>query len=95
MFKDNIFREYDIRGVVGKDYDMTFANELARAYGLFVRERIKAPGAGRKRHRVAVGRDVRESVTSTSRHDAHESRCARTSSASPSPSARSTCRPST
>jgi len=32
MYKDNIFREYDIRGVVGKDYDDDFARLLGRAF---------------------------------------------------------------
>lgn len=49
----NIFREYDIRGVV--DVDLTDATvlELARAFGTF----FKRNGAGR----VALGRDARES----------------------------------
>ena len=46
-----IFREYDIRGVAGRDFDAAFARLLGRAYGTMVRE------AGKRV--VAVGRDCR------------------------------------
>jgi phosphomannomutase/phosphoglucomutase len=46
-----IFREYDIRGVADKDFDVDFAFALGRAYGTYAREQ------GKKR--VAVGRDCR------------------------------------
>ena len=49
----SIFREYDIRGVVGSDLDDSLAEKIGRAYGAMLREKN-----GR---RVAVGRDVRVS----------------------------------
>ena len=51
--KDTIFREYDIRGVVDRDFDADFARVLGRALAI----RIKAACAGQPR--VAVGRDCR------------------------------------
>lgn len=48
-----IFREYDIRGVVGSDIDDNFAYALGRAFGTYVRRRM--------RHVLAVGRDCRHS----------------------------------
>jgi phosphomannomutase/phosphoglucomutase len=49
----HIFREYDIRGVVGRDLTDESVYDLARAVGTFFRRH----GA----HRVSVGRDARES----------------------------------
>ena len=49
----HIFREYDIRGVVGRDLTDETVAILARAIGTFFRQN----GA----HRVALGRDARES----------------------------------
>ncbi len=50
-FNPTIFREYDIRGVAGVDYDESFAEELGRAYGTkLARQQIS---------RAAVGRDCR------------------------------------
>jgi phosphomannomutase/phosphoglucomutase len=49
----SIFREYDIRGVVGSDLTPSLAEKIGRAYG----EMVKAA----KGRRVAVGRDVRTS----------------------------------
>jgi phosphomannomutase / phosphoglucomutase len=46
-----IFREYDIRGVADKDYDVDFARVLGRAYATYV--------ADKNVKRVTVGRDVR------------------------------------
>lgn len=46
-----IFREYDIRGVADRDYDIEFARQLGLAYAAFV-----AKGNAR---RIAIGRDVR------------------------------------
>jgi phosphomannomutase/phosphoglucomutase len=46
-----IFREYDIRGIADKDYDVDFAYTLGQAYGTHAVEQ------GRKR--VSVGRDCR------------------------------------
>jgi phosphomannomutase/phosphoglucomutase len=50
---ENIFREYDIRGVVDKDLTDETVDAVARAIGTF----FKANGASR----VSVGRDARES----------------------------------
>lgn len=49
----NIFREYDIRGIAGRDLTQETVDTLARAMGTFFREN----GASR----IAVGRDARES----------------------------------
>ncbi len=46
-----IFREYDIRGVAGRDFDAAFARTLGRAFGTM------AHGAGKRV--VSVGRDCR------------------------------------
>jgi len=46
-----IFREYDIRGVADRDYDVDFARLLGRAYATLV--------AARGARRVSVGRDCR------------------------------------
>jgi phosphomannomutase / phosphoglucomutase len=46
-----IFREYDIRGIAGRDFDAAFAASLGRAFGTLALEH----GA----HRVSVGRDCR------------------------------------
>ena len=53
MFSDRIFREYDIRGVVGKDFDEDFAFSLGKAFSVLLRK--TNPSA----KRVSVGRDVR------------------------------------
>ncbi|MBS1113696.1 MAG: Phosphoglucomutase/phosphomannomutase, alpha/beta/alpha domain, partial [Nitrospirae bacterium] len=50
MFKDTIFREYDIRGVVGIDYDEDFAFVLGRVFGSLLRE------ANPHARQVSVGR---------------------------------------
>jgi phosphomannomutase/phosphoglucomutase len=50
---EHIFREYDIRGVVGKDLTEETVYDVARAIGTFYR----ANGA----RRVSLGRDARES----------------------------------
>jgi phosphomannomutase/phosphoglucomutase len=53
MFNDKIFREYDVRGVVGKDFSLDFAFSLGMAFVSL----LKKANAGAKR--VSVGRDVR------------------------------------
>ncbi|MBS4033309.1 MAG: phosphomannomutase/phosphoglucomutase [Ignavibacterium sp.] len=53
MFTDKIFREYDIRGVAGRDFDEAFAFSLGKAFVTLVRQLI--PDA----KRVSVGRDAR------------------------------------
>src|SRR5437899_9255651 len=50
----SIFREYDIRGVVGKDLTVELAEKIGRAYG------SRAVRAGAKA--IAVGRDGRTSA---------------------------------
>src|SRR2546427_6522962 len=50
----SIFREYDIRGVVGKDLTVDLAEKIGRAYG------SRAVRAGAKA--IAVGRDGRTSA---------------------------------
>jgi phosphomannomutase/phosphoglucomutase len=50
---DGIFREYDIRGVVGKDFDADFAFSLGRAFASLLKQ--TNPDA----KRVSVGRDAR------------------------------------
>ncbi|HIF64386.1 MAG TPA: phosphomannomutase/phosphoglucomutase [Deltaproteobacteria bacterium] len=46
-----IFREYDIRGIAGKDYDDAFVEALGRAYGTYLQRNGIT--------RAAVGRDCR------------------------------------
>ena len=52
----HIFREYDIRGIVGTDLDPEISEQIGRAYGSLVHEET-----GRERARVVVGRDNRPS----------------------------------
>lgn len=51
-----IFREYDIRGVVGRDITVETADTIARAYAAYLKERGE--------RRVIVGRDLRTSSPS-------------------------------
>jgi phosphomannomutase / phosphoglucomutase len=53
MHKDFIFREYDIRGVYQKDFDLTFAEDLAKSICSFIVKR------GKSKPRVTVGYDAR------------------------------------
>ena len=53
--KDSIFREYDIRGTVGVDFDAAFARELGRAYA----EIVKAECGKSEGLTVGIGRDCR------------------------------------
>ena len=46
-----IFREYDIRGIAGEDYDDAFVEALGRAYGTY----LQSNGITR----AVVGRDCR------------------------------------
>lgn len=55
-----IFREYDIRGIVGKDLDEDVMEQLGRAYAVYMRRKCK-------HGTVAVGRDGRVSSKSLSR----------------------------
>lgn len=52
----HIFREYDIRGIVGRDFGPDVSEPVGRAYGTLVRETT-----GKDRPRVVVGRDNRPS----------------------------------
>ena len=54
--REHIFREYDIRGIVGRDLDPGVAEAVGRAYGSELRARLGGSGA-----RVAVGEDNRPS----------------------------------
>lgn len=51
----DIFREYDIRGIVGEDLTPEVLTVIGKAYGTLIQRRLDRPG------RVAVGRDVRAS----------------------------------
>src|SRR5690606_7479456 len=51
----HIFRQYDIRGVVGSDVTPEVAEAIGRAFGTLVRRRVGAPGPVS----VALGRDNR------------------------------------
>ncbi len=54
-----IFREYDIRGIVGRDLDAEAAETIARAFGVYLGARSPRSPAGV--HRVAIGHDNRSS----------------------------------
>jgi len=54
MMNPVIFREYDIRGVVGKDFDEDFAYDLGRTYVTFISERT-----GNKTPTLSIGYDAR------------------------------------
>ncbi len=54
MIDPVIFREYDIRGVYGQQFDESFATLLARGYATFLRKKF---GPGKKT--VTVGYDAR------------------------------------
>ena len=53
----SIFREYDVRGIVGRDLTPAFAEHLGRAYATVARGRVGHPPV------LAVGRDNRPSGT--------------------------------
>jgi phosphomannomutase len=52
MFADKIFREYDIRGVVGKDYDDDFAFSLGRAFAAFLKETRPDADSAQRRYSI-------------------------------------------
>jgi phosphomannomutase/phosphoglucomutase len=59
QFSEKIFREYDIRGVVGKDFDHELAYLLGRAYAeIVLAAKYSTLPVGRK-PRIAVGQDCR------------------------------------
>ncbi len=53
MFNERVFREYDVRGVVGKDIDRDFALVLGKAFASLLKK--VNPDA----KRVSIGRDAR------------------------------------
>ena len=53
----SIFREYDIRGIAGRDLDAEFAHALGQAYAAFLLS--KNPGQSGRAPQVSVGRDCR------------------------------------
>ena len=53
MISEKIFREYDVRGIVGSDIDDEVAFSLGKAFAIFLK--LANPAATR----VSVGRDVR------------------------------------
>ena len=55
MLNPHIFRQYDIRGVVGRDLDAALAEKIGRAFGTIVRRHFPE----RDRVRVALGHDNR------------------------------------
>lgn len=54
MMNPVVFREYDIRGVVGKDFDEDFAYDLGRTFVTFVTEKT-----GKKKLTLSLGYDAR------------------------------------
>ncbi len=56
-----IFREYDIRGIVDRDLSPELARQIGIAYAQFFRASGKALLNGRKRPLISVGRDCRMS----------------------------------
>jgi phosphomannomutase/phosphoglucomutase len=57
QWNPSIFREYDIRGIAGKDLSPEFAHQLGLAFGELLKG--SKPVAGRNRLTVSVGRDCR------------------------------------
>ena len=55
--KPEIFRSYDIRGIVGKDIDENVANSLGKAFGSYIQEFLRE-------NIVIVGHDNRDSSDS-------------------------------
>ena len=54
MINESIFREYDIRGITGKDLDANFAYQLGLTYSEWAHEKL-----GHDQLTIAVGRDCR------------------------------------
>lgn len=54
MYKDFIFREYDIRGVYNSDFDADFAYTLGRSFSKFLKQNLKKDSLT-----VTVGYDAR------------------------------------
>ena len=52
--QNDIFRAYDIRGIVGKDIDHSVAYKIARAFGSYL--------INHKKNTIAISGDVRPST---------------------------------
>lgn len=59
ILPEKIFREYDIRGEVGKDLTESITEAIGFAYGTYIRQHLAIPKDQVQDHVVAVGRDVR------------------------------------
>lgn len=59
--RDHIFRQYDIRGVVGPDLNESVAEAVGRAYGSELQRRLEHTGSSGQKAHVAVGEDNRPS----------------------------------
>jgi len=57
----HIFRQYDIRGIVGKDFGPEVARAVGHAYGTVLRRALKQNGAEGRSPLVAAGADNRPS----------------------------------
>jgi len=57
----HVFREYDIRGIVGVDFSPDLVREVGRAYGTALRQAPAHVGVNGQPPRVAVGNDNRPS----------------------------------
>ncbi|MEX2295752.1 MAG: phosphomannomutase/phosphoglucomutase [Gemmatimonadota bacterium] len=57
----HVFREYDIRGIVGKDFTPELVRSVGQAYGSVLRETLEGAGKGGRNAVVAVGSDNRPS----------------------------------
>ena len=60
MIKPTIFRDYDIRGIVGKDFETTDAEKIGQAFGTYIQE-ISGPN-------LLIGRDNRFSSDEIAAH---------------------------
>lgn len=58
MINDHIFREYDIRGVYGKDLTEEIVFLTGKAFAAYIKDAIK-----KKKIKLSIGRDVRLSST--------------------------------
>ncbi|MFZ3230096.1 MAG: phosphomannomutase/phosphoglucomutase [Pseudobdellovibrio sp.] len=56
MFEPVIFREYDIRGIYNKQFDLDFAYQLGKAFASYVFKKT-----GKKTFTFSIGHDARES----------------------------------
>ncbi len=57
----HIFRQYDIRGIVGEDLTAGLAEQVGRAFGTILGRRLAEEGSGGGRPRVVLGEDNRPS----------------------------------